>query len=264
MCEIIGLVGRVREGEWSESHGLLSELLVQSIIRGRDATGIAASTSPLDHPHRHRALCAKEPLPADDFVERNPFWRQLRRMRCAAVLGHVRASTSGSPSVNSNNHPHEGQLPTGRFALIHNGWYTNVADVVDRHALKLRTECDSECATRLIEATGSIVEGLRRCLTDLKGAQALAVLDYRTATLWLARDGNRPLWVARLKDRRRVLIASTAEILCRAVERRLGKANEWFDSIHPLAAYYVHGLTADGRLVSPYASPARAIDGGGQ
>jgi glucosamine 6-phosphate synthetase-like amidotransferase/phosphosugar isomerase protein len=262
MCGIAAVIGDVREGEWHQTHELLTELLVQSLPRGRDATGFAAVTSPLDHPARHRLITSKEPLPADKFVIQNPFWRQLRRLRCAAVLGHVRAATSGSPSDNRNNHPHffDGK----RYALTHNGWFLNVRDAADRHALRLRTDCDSEVAARLIEATGSITKGLGRCLTDLNGAQALVVLDTRTGTLWLARDDNRPLWVARLKDDRRTIVASTAEIVCRAVERTLGPASERLASIHPLAAYYVHGLTTDGRLIAPFTSPARPPIAGGQ
>jgi len=253
------MVGQVREGEWHQTHSLLSELLVQSISRGTDATGFAAVTSPLDYPERRRIIVDKEPTPADEFVAKNPFWRQLRNLRCCAVLGHVRAATSGSPAINANNHPHEGRLNTGRFAVVHNGWFTNTPDVCDRHALKMRTACDSEIIARLIEATGSIVDGLHRCLTDLKGAQAIAVLDYRTGTIWLARDDNRPLWIARLKDHRRIVIASTAAIICQAVERTLGSASEWLDSIHPLAGYYVHGLTTTGRLIAPFTSPAQPV-----
>jgi glucosamine 6-phosphate synthetase-like amidotransferase/phosphosugar isomerase protein len=264
MCGIIGMVGQVREGDWQPTHNLLSEMFLKAISRGRDATGYSAIKSPLDAPRRHRAVTAKAPVPADEFIDANPFWRQLRRQRCSAVLGHVRAATSGTPADNANNHPHEGRLTTGRFALVHNGWYTNTTDVVDRHALKLRTECDSECAARLIETTGSVAAGLYRCLTDLKGAQALAVLDYRTGTIWLARDDNRPLWIARLKDGRRTLIASTAEILCRGVEASLGSATDWLESIHPLAPYFVHGLTPSGRLIAPYTTPARPASRGGQ
>ena len=56
---------------------------------------------------------------------------------------------------------------------------------------------------------------------NFAGAQALAVLDHRTGTTYLCRDDNRPLWVCRLRDRRRVIYASTPKIIARAVETRL-------------------------------------------
>jgi glucosamine 6-phosphate synthetase-like amidotransferase/phosphosugar isomerase protein len=257
MCGIIGYVGSAREGEWRGTHSLLSALLVESIERGRDATGFVAMTEPLDSPHRGRVVTDKEPLEAPDFVQRNSLWRRLAGRRCRSVVGHVRAATSGTPAVNSNNHPHHGVAGASRFSLVHNGWYTNVRDTTDRYALRMRTDCDTEVAARLIEKAGSIPSGMARCLAELRGAQALAVLDHRTGTTFLCRDDNRPLWVCRLRDRRRVLYASTPAIIARAVEKRLGRFGDWVADCHPLAPGYVYALTADLRLFTVYSSPER-------
>lgn len=248
MCGIIGYVGAAREGEWRGTHSLLSALLVESVGRGRDATGFVAMTEPLGAPHRRRVVTDKEPLESCEFVRRNAAWRRLSGRRCRSVVGHVRAATSGSPAVNANNHPHHGVAGASRFSLVHNGWYTNVRDMADRYALRLRTDCDTEAAARLIERAGSIPSGMARCLSELRGAQALAVLDHRTGTTFLCRDDNRPLWVCRLKDRRRVLYASTPAIIARAVEKRLGRFGDWVADCHPLAPGYVYALTADLRL----------------
>lgn len=260
MCGIIGYVGRTREGEWRETHGLLSELLRQSLHRGRDATGFCALTEPLETPANGRIVTAKEPIESVDFVQQNPFWRGLARMRCRSVVGHVRASTSGTPLYNPNNHPHAGGSRGRRFSLVHNGWFTNVSTVADRHGLELRTDCDSEVAARLIERAKTIPEGMHRCLTELRGAQALAVLDHRTGTTYLSRDGNRPLWLCRLTDNRRVLYASTPQIIVRAVEQRLGHFDDWVADIHPLATGFVYALTPDLRLHAVYAERARPDD----
>lgn len=258
MCGIIGyLGGETREGDWQGTHSLLSELLVQAVSRGRDATGFAALAAPLDHPFNQKIVTAKEPLPAGEFIAHNPFWRQLRHRRCISVIGHVRAATHGEPSDNRNNHPFYGKVGNSSFALVHNGIITNAREVADRFSFPMESECDSEVAKGLIEATGSFPEGLYRCLTELEGSMALAVMDYRTGTLWLARDAQRPLWVCRLADKRRIIIASTAEIICRAVEKKLGKFADMVESLHPLAAGYVHALTIDGRLIAPYTAPAR-------
>jgi asparagine synthetase B (glutamine-hydrolysing) len=86
-------------------------------------------------------------------------------------------------------------------------------------------------------------------LKELRGAQALAVLEHRTGTVWLARDDNRPLYVCRLRDDRRYVFASTLPILVRSVEERLGKASHWISDMIPLAPGYVHTLTPDLRFV---------------
>ena len=156
MCGIIGMIGKVREGEWHETHDLLTELLVQSMERGKDATGFAAVTSPLDAPHRHRLITAKGPLAADEFTATNPFWQSLRRMRCCSVIGHVRWTTSGHASKNANNHPFIGKVKNGGFSLVHNGIISQPRDVADRLGVRLTTECDSEAIEKCISVTGEM------------------------------------------------------------------------------------------------------------
>jgi glucosamine 6-phosphate synthetase-like amidotransferase/phosphosugar isomerase protein len=250
MCGIIGLVGDIREGDWGQTHRLLTELLVQSIGRGRDATGFAAVTQPYGNELRRQLITDKSPVAADEFTSTNPFWRALHHQRCVAVLGHVRAATSGTSAHNPNNHPH--LLFGRRMALVHNGWFTNSEDVVDRHSLRTRTACDSEVAARLIEEAGGLPIGLYRCLAELKGAQALVVLDSSTGTFWAATDGNRPLWVARLSDGRRTVLASTPEIMERAIQKTFDQPNGVVRDIFPIAPGYVHAISVDGRVTVPY------------
>lgn len=257
MCGIIGMVGSVREGDWYETHGLLTELLVQSMERGKDATGFAAVTSPLDAPHRHRLVTDKAPQAADEFTSGNPFWNALQRQRCCSVIGHVRWSTSGSPAVNANNHPFIGKAGSVGFSVVHNGIIDNALDAADRLGVTLTTDCDSEVIEKMISVTGSIPLGLRRCLTELRGSMGLAVVEHRSGTVWLARDPRRPLWVARLCDRRRLLIASTPQIIMRAVERQLGRFEDNVAELQPLATGYVYCLTTDARLFTVFTRAAR-------
>jgi len=250
MCGIIGIIGSTREGEWGQTHRLLTELLVQSIGRGRDATGFAAVAQPYGNELRRQLITDKSPVPADEFTSTNPFWRALRHQRCAAVLGHVRAATSGSPSHVPNNHPH--LLFGRRMALVHNGWINNVSAMVNRFSLHLRTECDSEVAARLIEDAGGLPIGLYRCLAELNGAMALVVLDSSTGTFWAATDGNRPLWVARLSDGRRTVLASTPEIIERAIHKTFRQPYGVVRDIFPIAPGYVHAISVDGRVAVAY------------
>lgn len=256
MCGIIGYVGgRLPEGSWGESHNLIEELLIAAQARGIDATGIAATRSRYDAPHRLGAVTAKRPGSADEFVT-GAEWRRLRHQRCSSVIGHTRFSTGSSPLMNANNHPFLGNADGIPFALIHNGIITDAEETADRLGLSMTTETDSELACRLIEKEGSLPLGLHRCLQELKGSMAFAVLDFTTGAIWLARDGQRSLWLARLKDGKRVIFGSTPEIISQAVWRSLGRPSDWIESIHPLAPNYVHTLTPDGRLVAPYGDAA--------
>jgi glutamine phosphoribosylpyrophosphate amidotransferase len=234
---------------------LIGELLIAAQARGIDATGIAATRSRHDAPHRLESVMAKQPGPADEFVT-GLDWRRLRHQRCCSMIAHTRFSTSSSPLVHSNNHPFSGVADGKPFALVHNGIITDVEETADRLGVTMTTETDSELACRLIEETGSLPLGLHRCLRELKGSMAFAVMDFTTGTVWLARDSQRSLWLARLKDGKRVIFGSTAEIISQAVWRSLGRPSDWIASIHPLASHYVHSLSPEGRLIAPYGDGA--------
>lgn len=261
MCGIIGYIGgRLPEGYWGESHKLLGELLLAAQSRGEDATGYAATKATFDAPQRLGALTAKCPGSAEQFVTSTE-WRRLRHQRCCSLIGHTRFSTGSSPLVNANNHPFGGSIDGKPFALIHNGILSDAKETADRLGVRMVTETDSELACRLIEKVGSLPLGLHRCLQELKGSMAFAVMDFTTGAVWLARDGQRSLWVARLKDGKRTVFGSTAEIISQAVARSLGRPSEWIESIQPLAANYVHTLTPEGRLVAPYGKGAVLEEG---
>lgn len=258
MCGIIAMVGRVREGEWAETHSLMSNLLVASMERGIDATGFAAVTSSLDRPFNHKLLTAKAPMPADEFVATNPFWQNLKRMRCCSVIGHVRAATNGSPSDNRNNHPFIGRTAKhGGFSLVHNGVLHQPKETADRLSLKLTTDCDSELAEKLVSATGDFAMGLHKCLIELKGSMALVLVEHRSGTIWAVRDNGRPLWVCRLRAGSRTIIASTPGIISKAVAKTLGKFHNHVGNMFPMAAGFVHAFTPDGRIIAPYVPEAR-------
>jgi glucosamine 6-phosphate synthetase-like amidotransferase/phosphosugar isomerase protein len=258
MCGIAAVIGNVREGDWQETHNLMSTLLIESMERGIDATGFAAVTSSLDRPHNHKLLTAKAPQPADEFVSTNPFWATLKRMRSCSVIAHVRAATSGSPSRNSNNHPFVGRMAKrGSFSLVHNGVLSQPKETADRLSLKLNTDCDSELAEKLVSATGDYALGLHRCLTELKGSMALVLVEHNSGVIWAVRDGGRPLWIAKLRDGRRTILCSTPQIITRAVEQTLGAFHSNVASLFPMASGYVHAFMPDGRIIAPYVPSAR-------
>lgn len=255
MCAILGFIGHVREGQWRQTHELTRQLFLASEVRGKDATGFVALTQPLDHPYRTRTIVEKQPVPASEFVGTNPAFLGLLHRRCSALAGHCRWATHGDPEANINNHPMIGKH--GLY-LAHNGIVDNHREIADKHALRLESECDSECLLRLIEATrGSVAYGLERCLNEVKGSMAVAVFDARSGLMWLCRNHGRPLWLARLKHDRRWFFASTGKILLEAFKQVFGPdALHKIDYLAPIAEDSPLAIASTGQVIAPLAGPS--------
>lgn len=95
-------------------------------------------------------------------------------------LAHTRWATHGEPSE-ANAHPH---FSHQRVALVHNGIIENYVEIRDgllAKGLELESETDTELVTHLVglelEAGASLVEAVRRTLSQIRGAYALAVMD---------------------------------------------------------------------------------------
>jgi len=256
ICGIIGYIGFAREGQWGQTHDLLRELFLASEHRGEDATGFVAQTEPLDRPLAGKIVVAKQPVPASQFVKGDFAFRQLRHQRCSTVIGHVRAATHGSPADNRNNHPfvsHDRQM-----FLVHNGVIANHADLADKYALKLESDCDSEVLLRMVEEARNPAAGLRTCLREVQGSMAVAVYDRQKEIVWLARNRGRPLWITRLWNDRRLLFGSTPEILLAALKRVIGtNVSQQIEMLMPIAEESPLAISAVGRIISPFSGPTR-------
>ena len=247
MCGIIGFVGQVPEGCWGQTHSIIESLLRHAEHRGRDATGFVANAVPFDSPAKTSVVFDKQPQRATGFIKSNSTFRGLRHRRCVSFVGHVRAATHGSPANNSNNHPFVSD--DRKLFLVHNGVLSNHEDVAGSLSLKLVTECDSEVLLRLVETAANVPSGLLDCLKLLKGSMAIVVYERATGFVWLAHNGGRPLWLARLHgDRRRMFFASTPEILIDGIGAVVRKPG--FDCLIPAPEGIPLVLTPDGRLIA--------------
>ena len=248
MCAIVGMIGNVPEGQWSERMNLLESLLLAAEPYGPHATGFVAQTSPLKRPSRRALLTAKEPMRARDFVRLNPVWQQLRHRRSPVVLAHTRWKTHGSAEDSRNNHPFRSR--DGRFHLVHNGVLSNFEEVDDRHLLSREGDCDSETMLRLVEKIGDARLGLSAVLRELTGSLSVGLYDSKARLLWLANNGGRPMHVCSLKGRSGWVFASTSSILRNALRRAYGEGFEHrIQTLLPLAPYALHALSAEGQLI---------------
>jgi glucosamine 6-phosphate synthetase-like amidotransferase/phosphosugar isomerase protein len=257
MCGIAGYVGYAREGQWGQTHSILRELFLASEHRGRDATGFAALTEPLDRPSRQSPVLSKEAVPASHFVGTNDEWLRLARRRCSAVIQHVRAATHGAAGSPRNAHPF--RSGSGLY-LVHNGVVSNDLELLDSFSLRRESDTDSEVLLGVVAQAKTPAEGLATCLREVRGSMAVAVLDSRTSVVYLANNGGRPLWVCRLRNERRTFFASTAGILLTALERVLGRGRDWIGCMYPIAPGYVYALRPDGRFVALTADRIQYLD----
>jgi glucosamine 6-phosphate synthetase-like amidotransferase/phosphosugar isomerase protein len=245
MCGIIGFIGEVPEGHWDQTYRIMGALFLAAQHRGEHATGLAAAFSPYKRPDAGQMVFAKQPLPANLFLRVDPLWRQLQHRRCAAIVGHVRWATHGSPTEPANNHP----FVSKGLAVVHNGVLNNHRELADRHNLRLVGECDSEVILRMVERAADPVAGLASCLHECKGSMAVAAYDQRRGAVHLARNSGRPLWLARLKNDRRIFFASTESLLLNGLRAVLGRSMR-LDLLVPVAENAVHTLTSDGAILS--------------
>src|SRR5262249_36590533 len=214
------------------------------------ATGFVARTESLEGPAARRTIVAKDAVPASKFVESNSAWRMLAHRRCSSVICHVRLATHGSPQNPLNNHPHT----SDSLSLVHNGVLASHDELTDKYCLRLESECDSEILLRIVERAKTVPVGLSLCLLERPGA--IVVFDESRDVCWLAHDDSRPLWVARMKNDRRLFIGSTSGILIDGIQTALGTAAS-FDILMPLASNYVFCASSAGTIGAVFEEPVR-------
>lgn len=186
MCGIIGILGKNAEVVRQP----FVDLLLQSRIRGKHATGISYNDG-------DKLVTIKEPIPADEFVKHLPV--DLGKL----IIGHVRYSTS--------NIDYNQPLTEGEISLVHNGVITQ-APFEQWSKLynipKFNTKNDSEILLKYIL--------LNRKLIDFKDS-SIACGFVARKDLYCYRNTKRPLFL--FKTENFVGFASTHNIIKRAIKQ---------------------------------------------
>jgi len=162
MCGIVGAVGKI------DVRKFLIEGLYALDYRGYDSAGVA-------------------------FIKDGQFFVKKQVGRVEALdksvdknidahigIGHTRWATHGEPSE-SNCHPHFSSKE--EFGIIHNGVIENYRSLKTRlieNGFTFYSETDTEVVANLLEyhyrKNKDVLDAIRRCIDDLKGSFAIAIL----------------------------------------------------------------------------------------
>lgn len=112
------------------------------------------------------------------------------------IAGHCRYATHGDPANNLNNHPHDG----GDSWVVHNGQIHHYREIVKRHRLRMRTQCDSEVLGLMIaKFNGSPFDRAFRAVCEARGSHPFSMLALWDDRLITARMNRQPLHVGETK-----------------------------------------------------------------
>ena len=189
MC---GIFGYTAKDNISAKHkkfvkALARSLMIETEIRGRDACGYMA------HFRKDKATAfLKKPITAENFIlsgamEFSKFPDNL--------IGHTRASTSGSPAYNYNNHP----IMKKNWGTIHNGILSGWNSHLDYKKWRdqMVTGTDSEILALYIEEHDGDIKNMSKEMPDAD--YSIASMNVNDGRILLARS-TRPIVIADLTD----------------------------------------------------------------
>lgn len=188
MCGVIGFYSKK---ENKEDLSLFKEIMIQSQIRGKHASGISFI-------EEGELKTIKEPIPSSEFVKKG-----FLEGKSSPIIGHCRYSTSDIEF----NQP----LMSEDISIVHNGVITQSSP--DKWLKEFGEKCETRNDSELI---------LRKMISGddpfyvLPGSIASIVL-ISTGELMFFRNGERPLWFIQYKGS--FFIASTSDIIKRAFRK---------------------------------------------
>lgn len=230
MCCILG-IGWQRGNTIRNSKAMrevAKKLLVNGQTRGRDAAGMAFTTS-------KEITVVKHNVKADSLVKEEEFDTACSNLIAfsendrknteydplISAIGHCRQKTKGTPEDYNNNHP----IVSNKIVGVHNGMIGNDDKLFDKFkdlGMERRAEVDSEIIFRLIDhyADGGydMEESIITTAKMLMGSYACAVVNAaHPYELWLFK-GNGPLDIYHYKDVGMILFSSEKRYIEDAVD----------------------------------------------
>jgi DNA-directed RNA polymerase subunit RPC12/RpoP len=205
MCGHVGVAGDLI----SKEETLMKKLLMFDYFRGPDSTGLAAIRSD------GSVKIAKAAASPPELFYDTRFREALNGNQSRAFIGHNRLATRGV--VNPfNAHPFQFNHITG----AHNGTLETSCKWKCEDLAGEKFDVDSQALFAAIAAVGvdNVIPHLKSCDTaSNSSAWALVWHDKNDGTINFLRNQHRPLWYGFEKGFKRLMWASTWEILDNAV-----------------------------------------------
>jgi hypothetical protein len=218
---------------------LHNETLLETVERGKDATGIALSMGTVQGEQDNFWLVLKQPVTTYEFFEnRGQLEKYKTQDKCANtetamraaltpkvplyhVLGHTRKKTQGTEYDPHNNHP----IIVGNIIGIHNGCVKNSTEIYKKHAeMTPQGTVDSEAIIQLLaeiandRALGE--EDIEYVTERIEGPRAVIAYNnkYPDKVVYF-HDKERPLELAHIKELGIGIICSERSFLHMAIKR---------------------------------------------
>ena len=178
MCGIVGIIGQEAVAP------AILDALKRLEYRGYDSAGI----STLESGRLDRRRSEGKLRNLENRLAEQPLSGTIG-------IGHTRWATHGAPTEN-NAHPHM----TDKVSVVHNGIIENYQELRDGligRGVRFTTDTDTEVIAQLIsaeiEAGRDPQKAVQKCLEQLRGAFALAIIFDRQDDLMIAARQGSPL-----------------------------------------------------------------------
>lgn len=217
MCGIFGIIAPNKDAEWR--YETIRALAIESISRGRDATGVAFVDEGI-------IKVIKDGVDAGSFVRSEEF-KSLEDAFPPIVIGHVRAASKihGADSANDNLNNHPFYNPATNIAIVHNGlvddaMWREIEGEPGGPEWEFTGGTDSEAILRVLEtvkhrdqSTNDMLAHIDDTCFNISGKYAVAVLSGdEPDKLWLIKHDN-PVCLAFFPDDNTIVFASDEKIL---------------------------------------------------
>jgi hypothetical protein len=213
MCGITGyIVTKPEQAEQAKPY--FTRLLIESAIRGDDATGMSFINS------KGKLKVYKKDINALQFTKSKKYRDILKTETPLYMIGHTRAGTQGLASNNMNNHP---IITKNGIAVVHNGIISNDDELFKHFEIERDAQVDSETIPKMIDhyyfgtKKITITKCIQKMSEQVQGSIAMACLfEQLPDRIWLMRRSN-PLFLAYQVSTGIIYFSSTKEILERSL-----------------------------------------------
>lgn len=201
MCGLVGVAGLSGQGLFGEDVSIFNDLLIVDSVRGNHGTGILSINGKGERKglkvmgNPYNLMCDKK---YESYIDVN------KKPYISILAGHNRYATKGGISTETS-HP----FYSDHISLMHNGTLREYSEFPGKFPVDSASLCNAIAKMGISEA-----------ISKMEGAYAIAYFDATEKTFNLARNYERPLWLAFSEKEKTIFWASEKEMLSWVLERR--------------------------------------------